>query len=111
MFNGKGTYYFSNGNIHEGEFYNGKKHGSGVFKTLNPGEVYFCIWKCNIIINQDDKMNGKGKYLNDEGDIYEGYWEDDLKVGKGSYKSKNGMILLGEWKNGEWVPDIPEEFQ
>jgi len=38
---------------------------------FNDGDIYEGEW-------ENDKANGYGIYLNKEGDIYEGEWKDDL---------------------------------
>ena len=40
----------------------------------------------------NDKFEGNGKYIYEDGDYYIGEWKNDLKHGKGKYYYKNGNI-------------------
>ena len=61
---GKGTYYFNNGNRYEGDWRNGNKEGKGIF-YFNDGDKYKGNWK-------NDEREGKGIYFFNSGTIYEG---------------------------------------
>jgi len=50
--NGKGKYYWPDGNIYEGDFVNDIKEGSGTLYIPN-GKIYRIPWK-------NDKMHGSG---------------------------------------------------
>ena len=43
------------------------------------------------------KAHGKGKFINPEGDIYEGNWVNSKAKGYGIYVHKNGNKYEGEW--------------
>ena len=75
MRNGKGILYYKNGNI--------KYEGN----YLN------------------DKKDGKGKYIFEDGNYYIGHWKNDLKNGTGSEYDKNGNIIF----KGEYINDIRKE--
>jgi len=45
------------------------------------------------------KPFGKGFLLNDQGEIYEGYWLDGVKSGRGRSIDSNGNIYEGEYFN------------
>ena len=53
---GQGTHTFSNGNIYEGEFKSGIRHGKGKFTTIEKDmySIHEGEWK-------DDRMHGKQK--------------------------------------------------
>ena len=48
-FNGKGTYYYPNGDKYEGHFSNGLRHGSGVYHYAN-GDRYTGTWYLSFFI-------------------------------------------------------------
>ena len=50
---------------------------------------------------KDDKRNGYGTYLWEDGQKYIGYWKNDLRHGKGSVSFKNGERLEGVWTEGK----------
>ena len=52
-----------------------------------------------------DLFNGKGKYRYENGDEYDGDFENGIRKGKGIYKQKNGFIFEGIWDN-----DVPNGF-
>ena len=45
----------------------------------------------------NNKRNGKGTHIYDDGNRYEGEWVDDLMRGKGTYYYKNGEMYVGDW--------------
>jgi hypothetical protein len=58
----------------------------------NNGDMYEGNWNNN-------KKSGFGKIIYNNGDIYEGEWENNKKDGNGKMKYKNGDICEGVWKN------------
>ncbi|EDP96325.1 glycosyltransferase family 39 protein [Kordia algicida OT-1] len=50
---------------------------------------------------ENDKRNGFGTYLWEDGQKYEGFWKDDVRHGKGTVFFKNGENLSGVWTNGK----------
>jgi hypothetical protein len=72
-FNGKGTYYYANGNKYTGDWINDKMSGHGVF-TWTDGDRYEGQYK-------DGKKNGKGKFRYANGQVKEGMWSNDNFIG------------------------------
>lgn len=65
---------YANGDIYEGFFNKGLRHGQGMYKYLN-GDVYEGNWS-------NDKKNGRGKYIyNKDNASYDGEWIDNTKTG------------------------------
>jgi len=119
---GKGTFYYDNGNKYEGEFKNEKIEGKGIFYSnngyryegefrngiregkgkefYNNGDIYEGDFK-------NDVREGKGIYYYNsgewEGDIYEGEWKNDKKNGKGIYYYHNGTREMGDYSNGKRI--------
>ncbi len=48
-----------------------------------------------------DCSNGYGVYVYDDGDRYEGYFENGIRHGMGNYFYSSGSIYSGMWKNGD----------
>lgn len=48
----------------------------------------------------ENKKDGRGRIVFDDGVKYEGDWKNDKKNGHGTQHYANGMIYNGEWKNG-----------
>lgn len=48
-------------------------------------------------------MNGKGKMVYKNGEIYEGEMKDDLKHGRGIFRMANGSVIYGEWEKGKMI--------
>lgn len=50
---------------------------------------------------ENDKRNGFGTYVWEDGQKYEGFWKNDVRHGKGTVFFKNGENLSGIWTNGK----------
>jgi hypothetical protein len=85
----KHTHRYSNGDIYEGQWKGGKRHGKGTFKYVN-GYVYEGQWENN-------NRHGKGTFKYVNGYVYEGQWENNNRHGEGTLKYVNGDIYCGEW--------------
>lgn len=94
MKEGKGQYYYLNGDIYDGEWKYDKKHGYGVYTFLDKGSKYEGTWK-------EDKMDGKGVYYYKNGSKYDGEWVTDKREGNGIFHYENGSKYDGEWKNDQ----------
>lgn len=53
--NGKGTYYFTNGDKYSGDWVDGKRNGEGVF-TLVDGDRYDTVYSIMISLNPIRRM-------------------------------------------------------
>ena len=74
VLNGKGKEYYSNGNI------------------LYEGDYI------------NDKVEGNGKYIDENGECYIGQFKNGLRNGKGIFFSSDGNIKYeGNWIKGEFV--------
>ena len=82
-FNGKGTYYFRDGDIYDGNFENGIKNGKGIYKR-NDKVIFKGIFN-------NDLPNGQGIMTYNENKI-KGYWRNGLFVG-------NPEIINGNLEN------------
>lgn len=111
---GKGSITYSNGNFYEGEFKHGKRHGKGFFKSMKLGFEYtgdflegkmtgeaeikysdMSSYKGGVL---NGRKHGKGKIEYNDGNWYDGEWENNKKSGFGVtvWKHKN-EIYEGEW--------------
>jgi len=50
---------------------------------------------------EGDCSSGYGTYKYEDGDVYEGYWENGSREGWGTYLYKEGDVYAGLWKAGE----------
>lgn len=64
---GKGVYKWSNGEVYDGEWYQGLKHGYGIWKGIM-GDSYIGEWK-------NSRADGYGVHIWSNGDRYEGEWK------------------------------------
>jgi hypothetical protein len=100
---GYGIGVYSNGNIYEGQWKNGKKQGSGLYK-FSDGEYY----EGDFV---DDKRQGFGKYVRKNGEYYKGYWAADFREGEGVIYDKNGNIQKsGIWKQDKLITEKKVAF-
>ncbi len=93
-FDGKGIFYFKNGDIYEGDYKNGFREGYGTYKYAN-GEKF----EGDFI---KGKADGFGIVYYKNGYYYKGNWKNDLKEGKGEYYNpKTKTITYGVWSKGK----------
>ena len=76
-------------NRYEGEWKNGKKHGTGRMNFAN-GAHYTGNWI-------DDMATGEGMFIWKNGDQYEGQIQNGQRHGKGLYRFTNGDTYTGDW--------------
>ena len=110
--NGKGTYYYANGNKYMGDWVDENRTGQGVF-TWPSGDRYerccSAMPRPSLFASRtlpahtmnstevqmsgqfkDDKKNGKATCYLANGDKYVGDWVDDLRTGQGVFTYANG---------------------
>lgn len=81
------------GEIYEGEWYNGHRHGRGIVLYAD-GLMYEGMW-------YKGKEHGKGDLmLSDRTIVYTGDWYEGYFHGQGTYHFPNGDIYTGDWKEG-----------
>ena len=91
---GKGIFYFNNGDKYVGDFINDKVEGKGIcfYQTGNRYEGDF----------RNDKREGKGIYYFINGNRYEGNFRNNEFDGKGIMYYHNGGRYEGDFKNGKF---------
>ncbi|CDW82815.1 UNKNOWN [Stylonychia lemnae] len=47
------------------------------------------------------QKDGKGRFILQNGTVYDGFWKNDLKDGFGRFILYNGNYYISEWKNGK----------
>ena len=118
-FHGKGTLYKTNGDIIEGDFFEGNiKKGKWIYKNGDSYEGQFekGIFNGTGTYKYKNGNKFKGKYLNgektfgclefSEGGKYEGYFENDLYEGEGILIDKNDEELKGVFKEGKFIKKL-----
>jgi len=92
LFEGKGTYYYANGDRYEGPWRHGEKHGeAGTFVRAKDGTTLVVDWS-------HDKANGIGKCTYGNGATFVGLYKDDVKEGEGTYQAPSGDVYRGEFQ-------------
>ena len=107
---------FVNGDVYDGEWENGTKHGQGTY-TYAQGGSYEGEWDSNMRsgygVNTwpngdryagnwaNNQRNGKGKFTYADGGKYSGGWEDDMRSGQGVNTWANGNQYEGSWQNNQ----------
>jgi len=92
-FTGTGRAAYTNGDVYEGQYQDGKKHGQGVY-TSRDGSVYTGGY-------ENDQRSGQGKQTSTDGSVFEGNFANGQRSGQGSCKYANGDVYTGEWSNGQ----------
>ncbi|KAK1941900.1 Radial spoke head 10 B [Phytophthora citrophthora] len=95
---GHAAYTYSNGDEYEGDFFEGKREGFGVYVERATGNQYDGGWL-------NDERHGKGMLTSKAsgGYIYDGEWEHDMRCGHGhSTRRGGGGTRGGESYTGQW---------
>jgi hypothetical protein len=109
---GAGKYFWKSGDRFEGQFRDGLREGPGKM-FYNDGTEKSGVWKADVYQENTstqtqesstgcvsgDCENGKGKYIFEGGESYEGDWKNGKYEGEGKYIFSNGDSYNGEWKN------------
>lgn len=68
-------------------------------KSINnaDGEIYIGEFRKGTNIRE-----GRGIFITNRGDLYEGFWIDDDKFGTGRMIMKDGSIYQGHFKEGKY---------
>lgn len=125
-YTGKGVATYVNGDIYDGYYKDGLRHGDNGTYTYNAHgteevkDTYKGSWADNekngigiqIYTNvgryqgywKDGQRNGEGVMIYENEDIYSGQWRAGKKDGQGTYIfKKTGMKYVGSFKNGQMV--------
>ena len=81
------------GSFFKGNFQNGLRNGNGIWKR-NPGnsDKYEGEYK-------DDKKDGEGVFIWENGNMYKGSFCNDQKHGYGEMRWNDGSFFKGNWEN------------
>ena len=91
---GCGVHVYSNGDRYEGEFYQGKCSGSGIYLFSGSGGRYEGDWV-------DGKYDGYGIETWSRGSRYRGQYRKGLREGYGVYRFYTGDVYAGQWAKGQ----------
>ncbi|CAF1003902.1 unnamed protein product [Adineta steineri] len=120
---GKGRRQYASGNLYEGMWVNGKRHGYGVFSWSNGNGEYIGQWENGIqqghgihiwyIIRAEEsqyalrnyyegnflngRRHGQGTFYYSSGTKYIGEWKSDQKHGKGKVILRNGTVIEADF--------------
>lgn len=89
----EGVQTYSNGDVYEGEFHQGRFSGSGVYHFYLSGR-YEGDWV-------DGKFDGYGVETWARGSCYRGHYRCGLREGHGVYRFFTGDVYSGEWSKGQ----------
>ncbi|MCO5560881.1 hypothetical protein L7F22_014501 [Adiantum nelumboides] len=89
----EGVQTYSNGDVYEGEFHQGRFSGSGVYHFYLSGR-YEGDWV-------DGKFDGYGVETWARGSCYRGHYRCGLREGYGVYRFFTGDVFSGEWSKGQ----------
>jgi hypothetical protein len=89
---GKGTLYYPNGTLYEGEFAKNEPNGQGVMKYAN-GTVYEGSFRAG-------ERHGKGRQSFSGGSEYEGDFINGQYQGRGQLRYANGTTYTGQFVAG-----------
>uniref|UniRef100_A0A7S4UH35 MORN repeat-containing protein 5 n=1 Tax=Alexandrium monilatum TaxID=311494 RepID=A0A7S4UH35_9DINO len=84
---------YANGDIYEGHFQDGMRHGKGKY-TYFSGDVFDGIFENNV-------KTGKAYVTYAKGGFFHGHFKEGLREGEGTFKYPNGDIYSGMWKAGK----------
>ena len=94
-YHGYGVLKFNNGNIYEGEFNCGNRHGQGKMFIKTNETTYDGVWANNL-------RHGKGTIYFKDGRKIEGTWKNGIKDGEfRKYKNKDiNEFVMEYFENG-----------
>jgi hypothetical protein len=93
---GEGRAKFPSGDVYEGQWLNGKRHGIGTYVWNFSRGQYAGEW-------QHSYQHGHGVRTYPNGDEYDGEWQLDNRDGQGIMRHANG-----DQYNGGWIDDRME---
>ena len=96
LYNGKGTFTYSDGATYRGEFLNGKESGMGEFNCWEHGSNYKGEFR-------NGEKHGFGVYKYPDGVIYEGFWKLGKRHGEGTLKYVDGKIKNGNFEDDYFI--------
>lgn len=67
---GFGAYFYRNGDVYEGSWRHGYRHGLGTYTCKSSGSRFYGTWVL-------DRMQGPGQLIHDR-HRYHGFWENNL---------------------------------
>lgn len=82
-----------NGDVYEGEWLDGRRHGTGVYRWRFGGS-YEGDWDASY-------QHGRGIRTYRNGDVYDGEWSLDQRCGQGVMHYGNGEVYDGYWLDGQ----------
>ena len=88
-------YYADSGDLYEGSWQQGKKHGQGR-QWYATGDAYLGAYEHN-------KKHGFGLYRYADGDCHEGTYQEGRKHGAGLYWYSDGRVLMSTYEQDEQV--------
>jgi len=117
-FTGHGTAFYENQDVYEGDFIDGIRQGTGIYRYHKAGHRYEGGWDENVksgigkmVYNgvgeyhgywENGRRHGEGVFTYKNGDVYSGWWQYGQKAGYGTYLFKDtSMKMCGDWKNGQ----------
>ncbi|CAF1308496.1 unnamed protein product [Rotaria sordida] len=133
---GKGRRQYSSGNLYEGMWINGKRHGYGVFSWSNGNGEYMGQWENGVqnghgihiwyIIRAeesqyalrnyyegnfvDGRRHGQGTFYYSSGTKYIGEWKADQKHGKGKVILRNGTVIEADFLNDRIITPLTSDM-
>jgi len=90
---GKAKISYPNGDVYEGTYLNGLRHGDGSYVFAKQKGAYNGSWEAG-------HKTGKGEFKYPDGSRYKGGWNSDKRHGKGTYYYANGDVYCGDWNMG-----------
>ena len=82
-----------NGDVYEGEWLDGRRHGTGVYRWRFDGS-YEGDWDSSY-------QHGRGIRTYANGDVYDGEWSLDQRCGQGVMRYGSGEVYDGYWLDGQ----------
>ena len=123
---GIGKYYYLDGTVYDGSYWNGFQEGNGELKYTSGTNffVLFCILYDNIdcsltghVYNGQfvkSVIEGQGTLRYSDGRIYKGHFKNGMLHGEGVLKSSDdGIIFSGSWRDRHvqiGSPPVPTEL-
>ena len=91
----RGPFEYQNGDLYDGQWLDGERHGRGTMTYAEDGSTYDGDWR-------HGKEHGRGRKEFLDGISYVGDFENGMMHGQGRFTMADGVVLDGAFLEDEW---------
>lgn len=114
LLNKFGRMEYPDGDVYEGDFQRGRRHGIGTYFKAESSTRYEGQWEDDAMHGegvfyyalekyvgqwQNNERHGEGLFYYENGSRYQGQWRFDKRYGQGEMNYSSGGVYIGQWSN------------